>query len=418
MPSGKITSVALEKLHLGKTLWDTEVRGLGAMRTRQDVRFVFKGRLHGTQILMRIGRWGRGDYGIDDARKVATGWRLMIREGRDPRGERPDKTPPMTVAELCDAYLDAAPTLLLSKAGRPKRESTLGTDRSRIDAHVKPLLGSKPVPEVTLADIEAFMHRVAAGETAKPRGKGRGQPARGGKGTASRTVGLLGAIFAYAVKRNLRPDNPTRGIVRYADQKRERRLSDDEYRSLACGLEQMEERHPVAVGCIRFLAITGWRRGEAVNLLWADIDMARRTAILGDTKTGRSMRPLAHAALRIIADQPRLHGSKWVFPAAHKKGPIGSVPNVWNRARNVAGLSADLTPHTLRHSAASLASDLGLSEATIAALLGHKLGTITSRYTHSADAALLAAADKVADAVLGLMGNAKQDSTVVQMRPG
>ena len=415
MPSGKITAAALEKLPVGKTLWDTEVRGLGAMRTRRDVRFVFKSRLHGAQILMRVGRWGRGDYGIDDARKVATGWRLKIREGQDPRGERPDGNPPMTVAELCDAYLDAAPTLLLSKAGRPKRESTLGTDRSRIEAHVKPLLGSKPVAEVTLADIETFMHRVAAGETAKPK-VGRGQPARGGKGTASRTVGLLGAIFSYAVKRNLRPDNPTRGIVRYADQKRERRLSDEEYRALGRGLAQMQGRHPAAVACIRFLAITGWRRGEAVNLRWSEIDATRRTAILGDTKTGRSMRPLAHAALEIIAGQPRLHGSEWVFPAAHGKGPIGSVPNVWNRARNVAGLPPDLTPHTLRHSAASLASDLGLSEATIAGLLGHKLTSITGRYTHSADAALLAAADRVAGAVLALMGEEPKPAEVVPLR--
>ena len=58
----------------------------------------------------------------------------------------------------------------------------------------------------------------------------------------------------------------------------------------------------------------------------------------------------------------------------------------------------------LRHSVASLASDAGLSEATIAGLLGHKLGTITSRYTHSADAVMLKAADSVADAVLELMG--------------
>ncbi len=59
----------------------------------------------------------------------------------------------------------------------------------------------------------------------------------------------------------------------------------------------------------------------------------------------------------------------------------------------LAGLPADITPHVLRHSYASLAADLGLADATIAALLGHKGHSVTRRYIHAADAALLAAAD-------------------------
>jgi integrase len=58
----------------------------------------------------------------------------------------------------------------------------------------------------------------------------------------------------------------------------------------------------------------------------------------------------------------------------------------------------------LRHSFASLANDLGHSEPTIAALIGHKGRSVTSRYVHSADAVLLAAADVVANRTLELMG--------------
>jgi integrase len=58
----------------------------------------------------------------------------------------------------------------------------------------------------------------------------------------------------------------------------------------------------------------------------------------------------------------------------------------------------------LRHSFASLAGDLGYSEPTIAALIGHKGRSITSRYVHSAVAVLLAAADAVADRTRELMG--------------
>jgi hypothetical protein len=57
----------------------------------------------------------------------------------------------------------------------------------------------------------------------------------------------------------------------------------------------------------------------------------------------------------------------------------------------------------LRQHQGHLAADLGFNEPTIASLLGHKAHTITSRYMHSADAVLLAAADVVANAVMKLI---------------
>ena len=61
----------------------------------------------------------------------------------------------------------------------------------------------------------------------------------------------------------------------------------------------------------------------------------------------------------------------------------------------------------LRHSLASTAADLGYSEPTIAALVGHKGHSVTSRYVHSADAVLLAAADAVARRIAELIGEAR-----------
>ena len=50
---------------------------------------------------------------------------------------------------------------------------------------------------------------------------------------------------------------------------------------------------------------------------------------------------------------------------------------------------------------------------TIAALIGHKGHSITSRYVHSADAVLLAAADAVADRTAELMGEKKPEAEAV-----
>ena len=85
---------------------------------------------------------------------------------------------------------------------------------------------------------------------------------------------------------------------------------------------------------------------------------------------------------------------------------------LWDRIAKLGELPADVTPHVLRHSFASLAGDVGYSEPTIAALIGHKGHTITARYMHAADAVLLAAADAVARRTSELMGEAVSDNVV------
>ena len=108
----------------------------------------------------------------------------------------------------------------------------------RIARHIVPVLGRMPVKAVRRDDVESFMHDVAAGKTAtrektKPRGL---SIVRGGRGVAGRTVALLGAIFSYAVRQGIRIDNPAHGVVKFAEGRRQRRLSDDEYRQLGLAL--------------------------------------------------------------------------------------------------------------------------------------------------------------------------------------
>ena len=64
---------------------------------------------------------------------------------------------------------------------------------------------------------------------------------------------------------------------------------------------------------------------------------------------------------------------------------------------------ADVTPHVLRHSFASIANDLGFTEVTIAALLGHAKGTEMGKYIHTLDTALIMAADTISGYIQGLL---------------
>jgi integrase len=148
-------------------------------------------------------------------------------------------------------------------------------------------------------------------------------------------------------------------------------------------------------------------------LRWSEIDLVRRTAILPDTKTGRSMRPLPRAACDLLQSMNR--DSELVFPPTRGTSAVNGFAKSWKRIAKFGALPTDITPNVFRHSFQSLASDLGYSEATIRALVGHKGHSITSRYVHAADAVLLAAADKVADQTAELMGDRKS-GVVIELK--
>jgi integrase len=120
-------------------------------------------------------------------------------------------------------------------------------------------------------------------------------------------------------------------------------LSEAEYGALGEALRKAEAQciWPAALAATRFLALTGWRTGEALALRWGEIDLGRRTATLGDTKTGRSVRPLSHFAcdvLRGLAPTSSGERDALVFLATRGDGRIAGFPKLWARMAQLGGL--------------------------------------------------------------------------------
>ena len=350
-----------------------------------------------------------GELTPDEARRIAADKLKEARTGGDPSAERHAARAAITVSELCDLYLADA-------KGRIKA-STLAMDRSRIECHVKPLIGRRTVGALTQRDIERFQTDVAAGKTAKPRReKGRGGRGSGGRGVAARTVGMLGTILEFGKRHGMISENPARGVRRFPDNKRWRFLSLDELAALG---EAMREGAANGANCtgvaaVRMLLLTGCRRNEVLGLPWAWLDTKARCIRFADTKSGAQLRPIGATAAKQMAAQSRHKTSKWIFPADRGDGHFVGLPRVLARLCARAGLK-DVTVHTLRHSFAAMAAELGFSELTIAGLLGHSVPGVTARYAHVPDSALVVAADRVSARMAAAL-DGKARAEVVPMR--
>jgi integrase len=346
----------------------------------------------------------------DEARTLAGDALKAAAKGGDPSADRHALRGAITVSDLCDLYVADAKSRIKS--------STLTLDKSRIETHVKPLIGRLTVRSLTAADIERMKANIIAGKTAKPRKKeGRGGVARGGPTAAARTLGMTATILEYA-RRSLKliKDNPARGVKKPPDRKQRRYLTLEEITKLGLMMREAEAtgENATAIAAIRLLLLTGLRRMEALALPRAWIDSRTRCIRFKDTKSGPQLRPIGAAAVKLIEAQPVRDDCPWLFPATHGDGHLVGLPKVLKRICGRAEL-AGVTVHVLRHTFAASAAEIGFSELTIAGLLGHSVPGVTARYAHVPDSALVAAADRVSARIAAALDSHEAGAEVVPL---
>lgn len=142
---------------------------------------------------------------------------------------------------------------------------------------------------------------------------------------------------------------------------------------------------------LELLYSTGARISEAVGLDLDDVDSVERTVVLTGKADKARLVPIGRPALAALAayrvrSRPALAAKGRGTPAVFLNARGGRLSRVgaWQVLRDVAlraGITAPVSPHTLRHSFATHLLEGGADVRVVQELLGHASVTTTQVYT-------------------------------------
>lgn len=311
-----------------------------------------------------------------------------------------------------------------------RRVRTLEIHRYYLQRHLLPLMGSRLIREITVADVAELLDRLRA------------------RGCAEKTVagalGTLNNVMRFAVRSSWIAESPVEKLERYERPRPER------HPQRALGREEIARLLDCCLPAYRALVATalytGMRLSELLGLVWDDVDFDRglihvraQLSMAHIGSPARRVAPKTRAAVRQIPLTPQLAtllrerrlaaarsgAGDWVFST--RNGTPLSQRNIQRSALHLAadaaGLRVDgarLRFHDLRHTFAShLIIDLGLDVVQVRRLMGHASPSTTlSIYAHVFDEARHAAdirARMARSAFAGLLENDEDERKVITL---
>lgn len=277
----------------------------------------------------------------------------------------------ITVGELGATWIDNQSHL---------KASTFATVETSWRVHVAPAWGNRRIGDIRHSEVQAWLTRFSAGDT-KPRSAT----------VVLRAYGVLAGILDVAVRDRRISSNPARG-VKLPRKTKKRRV----YLS-ARQVEFLAQRAGQHATLVYVLAYTGIRWGEAVGLRVRALDLTRRrmlieenavnvggTIVVGSPKTHerRSVSYPQFLAAPLEDACAGKSGDQLVFGAGtlHLRTPKSTTGWFWSAVKKCQRddpAFPTVTPHDLRHTAASLAISAGANPKAVQRMLGHASAAMT-----------------------------------------
>ena len=379
-------------------LWDEAVKGFGVRVTPAGAKsYILNYRVAGRMRRATLARCA--EISLKDARERAGAELAAIRNDEtDPLERRREAREAPTVNDGLDRFFgEFAPERV--RIGRMKAV-TIENYEWQANKHIRPVIGSRRIADVTRADIERVVAPLPA-------------PSR------NRVLALASRLFTEFERWEWRRQysNPVRGIERAREEARDRTLAPSELAALAEALSKAEARFPASVAAIRFAAFTGLRIGEVLAVRWKHVDFETGRLTLPDTKTGRRQHDLPTAALEVLAGIPRIGEFAFSNTAGRAPATYKRVRECFARVAAAAGLE-DVRLHDLRRTVMTQAALAGVGAHVLRDLLGHADASVADAYIRRLGNPVREAREHVGSAMAAMMAGKGGDVVPMRARNG
>lgn len=304
-----------------------------------------------------VGLGSAGVVGLAEARELARDTRKTARQGGDPLAERKRAKGIPTFAEAAKQVHAA---LLPTWRNRKHAETWLAT----VDSYAVPHIGTRPIGEVTSADI---LDVLAPIWTEKPE-------------TAKRLKQRLGSIFDWAKgKGYLRSGNPVTGIQKALPQVKRQKahMAALPWPDLPAFMADLDQREGVSAHCLAFTILTAARSGEARGARWAEVDLEAGiwTVPADRMKRGKVHRvPLSAEAVAVLDNVRGLDGDL-IFPSPQRGRGVKPMSDMVFKSLLKRMDREGITTHGFRSSFRDWASESAHAQREVAeAALSHATG--------------------------------------------
>jgi integrase len=193
-------------------------------------------------------------------------------------------------------------------------------------------------------------------------------------GSIRKVLSILRAALRWAERKALIDKAPHIWLPA-APPPKDRRLSREEFDRLETA-SQGTHHLQLFLWLARYTAA---RAGAILSLRWSQVDLGAGRISLGGTgrQKRRAVVPIHPDLAFALALSKEGAETDHVIEWAGK--PVKSIKNAFRRAVKDAGLGKEVTPHVLRHTAASWMAEAGVPMSEIAAVLGHRDSRTTER---------------------------------------
>jgi integrase len=299
-------------------IYDTDIKGFALKVTPAGGKmFVVDWRQPGGSKAPK-GRTTIGTYGspytVEMAREVARDVLAKVRQGINPNQSRKDDA-----RRAVDLAFNKVAERFIETYAKQHQPRTYGQARRTLDKDIISVFGSRPLHNITRADVSALLHDHAARAPQQSR----------------YTHATLRKLFRWAVETGQLDQSPMSAMSAPAKAvTRDRVLSDDELAEIWRAIDTLGD--PFAT-IYRLLIATGQRREEVGGMTWAEIDLANATWTIPAerAKNGKAhvvpLNSLAMGALEGLANaawRGRDESAELIFSSNGK-----SVPQGWSKAK-------------------------------------------------------------------------------------